>query len=106
MTIFSALEAINAYPIPPSTIMSIAEEQGLNAQDELTLEVRTSKSFRIALANLFLWLAYAPNVSQAGIAYSFTDEQRLSFRNKYTSIYNDCGEPLPAISYGYRGNRL
>lgn len=56
-----------------------------------------------------MWLSLAPNVTQGGQSYSFSDEQRLQFRNQANSLYkefaaDDSATPKPV--YGYKGSRL
>ncbi len=108
ITILESLKSITGYPIPLSTLQDTAEARGLNLKEEASLEVRAQKSFRLAKADLLFWMSTAPNVSQAGISYNFTDNDRLNFKRQASTIYKDCGEELPgsSISYGYKGERL
>lgn len=106
VTILQSLKSINAYPIPMCTIQDIAESRGLTLESDASMEVRAQPGFRLAKADLLLWLSKAPNVSQAGISYNFTDNDRLNFRRQASAIYQDCGETLPGASYGYKGERL
>ena len=57
-----------------------------------------------------MWLSVAPDVSQGGQSYSFTDEQRKQFRNRANSLYDDFGASdeagTPKPIYGYKGSRL
>ena len=95
-TVLEALKGINAYPVPPRTIQRIAEKRGIVLQDEV--------------ADLLQWLSEAPNVSQGGQSYTFSDGQRTQLRNRANSLYKDfgadkeAGNPKPI--YGYKGSRL
>lgn len=107
VTILQSLKGINAYPIPLYTLQDIADSRGLNLESDASMEVRALPGFRLAKADLLMWLSKAPNVTQAGISYSFTDNDRANFRKQATAIYKDCGEAVPgAASYGYQGERL
>ncbi|MDL2310127.1 hypothetical protein LJC39_03310 [Parabacteroides sp. OttesenSCG-928-B22] len=106
MTILQSLKSINAYPVPLCAIQDIAETRGLDVESDASLEIRAQASFRLAKADVLLWLSKAPNISQAGISYNFTDADRLNFRRQASAIYQDCGESLPGSSYGYKGERL
>ncbi|MDR0657690.1 MAG: hypothetical protein LBG18_01925 [Mediterranea sp.] len=109
MTVLQSLKSITGYPIPLCTLQDVAEQRGINIESEATLEVRANNNFRLAKADVLFWLADAPDVSQAGISYNFTDTQRNNFRRQATEIYSDCGEPLPAgsaDSSGYVGERF
>ena len=106
MTILQSLKSMTGYPIPLCTIQNIAEQRGIDIEGEATLEVRATREFRLAKADVLFWLADAPDVSQAGRSYNFTDKQRDNFRRQATEIYEDCGEELPAgsaDSLGYTG---
>lgn len=110
MTINEALRSINAYPIPGRTIEEVCERRGFSMSDEAGFSVLESTEFKLAKADLLLWLSYAPNVSQGGQSYSFTDEQRTAFRNEAAGLYGDNAEDEQDngmhITYGYKGNRL
>ncbi len=101
-----SLQGLNAYPIPAYTLQDIATARGLNLENDANLEVRATSGFRLAKADVLMWLSGAPDVSQAGISYSFTDNDRLNFRRQASAIYKDCGEALSGASYGYKGERL
>ena len=110
MTINEALRSVNAYPIPGRTIEEVCERRGIDPCGEAGFNVLESADFKLAKADLLLWLSYAPNVSQGGQSYSFTDEQRTAFRNEAAGIYGDNAdsedENAMHITYGYKGSRL
>lgn len=109
-TVLEALKGVNAYPVPLRTLKSIADKRGLSLTTEATREIQKSKEYNLAVADLLLWLSIAPDISQGGQSYSFTDEQRREFRNRANSLYDDFGasdEPgTPKSIYGYKGSRL
>jgi hypothetical protein len=108
MTVLQSLKSVTGYPIPLCTIQDITEQRGINIESGSTIEVRATRGFRLAKADVLLWLSNAPNISQAGISYNFTDEDRRNFRRQATEIYEDCGEELPSAvdSLGYVGERF
>lgn len=109
-TVLEALKGISSFPIPLRTVTTVADKRGLELTAEATLEVLKSKAFNLAIADLLMWLSIAPDVSQGGQNYSFTDEQRKQFRNRANSLYgeydaaDETGTPKPI--YGYKGNRI
>lgn len=108
-TLEDALKGINAYPIPQRTIVETALRRGCGLSDEMTKENLTGRPFNLAKADLLMWLSLAPNITQGGISYSFSDEQRTKFRNQATALYTDYGEAEQSASkttFGYKGNRL
>lgn len=107
-TVLEALRGINSYPIPLRTIKEVAERRVVDIYSETTLSMLKSREFNLCRADLLLWLSYAPNVTQGGQSYSFTDEQRLRMRNMAQQLYDDLEEDegLPKTLYGYKGKRL
>ncbi len=107
-TVLETLKGISAYPVPLRTFAETAELRGLSLEETATQEVMVGKAYKLAKADLFLWLAFAPNITQGGQSYSFTDEQRQQFRNQAKALYDECGEVSAATKpiYGYKGSRL
>lgn len=109
-TVLEALKGINAYPVPLRTIQRIAEKRGIVLQDEATQEMQQSRGYNLAVADLLQWLSEAPNVSQGGQSYTFSDGQRTQLRNRANSLYKDLGADKeagnPKPIYGYKGSRL
>lgn len=104
MTIQQSLKSINAYPVPLHTIQDIADARGLNMEAVADIETRKKDAFRLAKADVLKWLSQAPNVSQSGVSYSFTESERKSLRRQADDIYQDCGEVDSSLtSFGYKG---
>ena len=78
--VIEALKGLNSYPVPLRTLVETAEKRGLNLDTETTAEILKGKAYNLAAADVFLWLSFAPDVSQGGQSYSFTDEQRTQLR--------------------------
>ncbi len=106
-TVIEALKGINAYPIPLRSIVDVAEYRGLDLNGEATQEVMQTEAFKLSQADILLWLSLAPDVTQGGQSYSFTDEQRVQFRNRANALYKECDDGGQSKSiYGYKGSRL
>lgn len=107
-TILESLKSVNAYPVPLRTLVEIAERRGLSLTSEATQAELRGKNYKLATADLLLWLSLAPNISQGGQSYSFTDEQRQQFRNRANALFDEFGEETSSagITYGYKGSRL
>lgn len=104
MNIGDSFKSISSYPIPLATIENIAGLRGL----ELDWEVPVSQdeSYLLAKADLLMWLSLAPNVSQEGISYSFTDQQRAAYSQLASSIYDKYTTELPQkVKFGYKGSK-
>ncbi|WP_314723029.1 hypothetical protein [Prevotella nigrescens] len=107
-TILETLKGVSAYPVPLRTFVETAEFRGLSLTGTATQEVMVGKAYKLAKADLLLWLSLAPNIGQGGQSFSFTDEQRQQFRNQAKALYDECGEVSAATKpiYGYKGSRL
>ena len=107
-TILESLKCVNAYPVPLRTLVEIAERRGLSLTSEATQADLRGKDYKLATADLLLWLSLAPNISQGGQSYSFTDEQRQQFRNRANALFDEFGEETSSVqpTYGYKGSRL
>jgi hypothetical protein len=105
-TILEALRGINSYPIPLRTLQEVAERRGIDLSAAATAEVLRGVAFGLAKADLLLWLSMAPNITQGGQSYSFTDEQRTDMRNLAQQLMDELEEEPPKTVYGYKGKRL
>ncbi len=99
-----ALMSISSYPIPAPVIENIAGAAGLEPDTEVDLEVRQSDPFRRATAGVYQYLSEAPNVSQGGISYTFSEDERTRFAQRASNILASLGESQEAeIEVGYMG---
>lgn len=108
-TTLEALKGITAYPIPSRTLDSVAARRGCELSEEATAEVLQGSSFNLAKADLLLWLSLAPNISQGGQNYSFSEEQRMQFRNQANGLLKEFGADDGTAAkpvFGYKGSRL
>lgn len=108
MDLSELLKSINTYPIPENVILEAVLKNGLDADTEVTKEVVNSSSYRLAQAEVYTFLAGAPNVTQNGVSFSFSDEQRNFFLKTATAIRDNEGvtSPVSGQGYGYMGEDL
>lgn len=107
-TYLDALKSVNAYPIPLRTLVETAERRNISLTAKTTQESMLNKDYRLAKADLLLWLSLAPNISQGGQSFSFTDEERKQMRRQAQDIYNELEPQTNAgcVTFGYKGDRL
>ncbi len=99
-----ALMSITNYPIPAPVIENIMDAAGLGSDTETSAEVRQSEPFRRATAGVYQYLAEAPNVSQAGISYSFSEDERTRFAQRASNILAELGNDQETeVEVGYFG---
>jgi hypothetical protein len=104
MTVETALRSISNYPITSSVISNIADEAGIDANGVANQEMRRSSGFLHAKALVYEYLAQAPNISQGGISYSFSQDERKVFSTKSSMLKKQAGiEEAAEIGYGYVG---
>lgn len=103
-TVFDTLRAVSAYPVQADTIRAMAAAHGIDPNADAA-----DTDSRLAEAGLLLWLSLAPNVTQGGQSYSFTDEQRADMRRRAKAlaaqVAEEEGKHAPNV-YGYKGSRL
>lgn len=95
------------YPLPSATLEGVCIRRGLSRDAEATADVIRGNAFRLAEADVLTWLAAAPNISQGGQNYAFTDEQRKTYRTRASAVFEELEGDAPKSSmYGYKGDRL
>lgn len=108
ITIFQSLKSISGYPIPETTILEIVDSVGLDPEQDTDSSVRRSIGFKRATAKIYTYLSLAPNVSQGGISYSFTKDERNLFVSIADRILKEIGDEdeMNDANYGYMGENL
>jgi hypothetical protein len=104
-TISNSLKGLTGYPVPQAVFDDAAEEQGLDPNGVMTAEIRGGKAYMRAKARVYDFLSEAPNITQAGISYSYSDEDRKRFRQKAESLRSEADGNREGI-YGYQGEDL
>lgn len=106
-TVEQALRGITMYPLPNATLEGVCIRRGLSRDTEATADVIRGNAFRLAEADILTWLAAAPNVSQGGQNYAFTDEQRKTYRTRAAAVFEELeGGAVKSSIFGYKGDRL
>lgn len=102
------LRSVNSYPIPANIILEAGIKYGLDIEADATPETLKSKEYKLAKADMYKYLAGAPNISQNGISFSFTEDQRSMFLNLSSSIRKEVGveDKESGQGYGYMGEDL
>lgn len=105
MTVLEYLGSQTGYPVPQTTLEAICLKRGI--QPNTTFSAETD-AIKLAKADMWVWLVQAPNVSQGGISYSFTESEKATFKAWSKAIYTELGQPDTVIggNYGYQGSRL
>jgi hypothetical protein len=91
MKIREALRAISNYPVPPFVINDITDEQGLNPDDDITPAIRQTTAFIKCKAAVYRFIADAPNISQGGISYNLSEDERSRMKIKADTMLDKIG---------------
>ena len=103
MTILQALRSVNAYPLTDEQLEIAAISAGLDPQGD-AMGAMVTKEYTHAKANVYSLLAEAPNISQGGITFSFSAEEKKQFRLVACKLYDAIGIEMPQASkWGYQG---
>lgn len=108
MKVSELLQSVNTYPIPATVIMEAGIRYGLELDAEGTQEIINSSSYKLAKADVYAFLSGAPNVTQNGISFSFSEDQRQYFLSISNSIRDEEGvtDATSGQYYGYVGEDL
>lgn len=108
LKIIDLLKTINAYPVPRLAIAEMGLCRGVYVEDDAEPELIASDSYKGVKADIMMWLAKAPNITQGGQSYSLSEYERKRLRQEASDIYREIGEPDKADGkmYGYKGDRL
>lgn len=106
MTLSDYLRGLTNYPVPEEALQSILSKRGLDGKDTMT----DDKLLCLVTADLYSWVALAPDISQGGQSYSILYSVREYYRKRANELYRAGGEPVEEVKakvrYGYKGDRL
>ena len=106
MTLIDYLRGLTNYPVPEEALQSILSKRGLDGESTTT----DDKLLCLVTADLYSWVALAPDISQGGQSYSILYSVREYYRKRANELYRAGGEPeeevRAKVRYGYKGERL
>lgn len=105
MTISESILSLTGYPVPSALLEQSCIKHGLYGQEEVTAEILSSPAYQLVKADVYEFLAGAPNVTQNSVSFSFSQDQRDYFLSLSRSIRDDLGysEARTGQQYGYMG---
>jgi len=105
MNIKDSFLGITNYPIPSTVADNAVDDNGLDGTDEATQEVRASKLYNLALAEIYDFLATAPTVQQSGVIITISDTQHALYSEKAAMIRAKFDVEDSGL-YGYQGENF
>lgn len=105
MTIQEALRSVSSYPVPLRVLQQLAARTGLNLAADADGVTFDSSAYRTAEARLKAWLAKAPNTSEGGVSFSFSEKERALLMAESDAELKLLGTPKVS-RFGYKGDRL
>lgn len=113
MTILETLkQGVSNYPVPMATLERVTLVRGIDLKATATTEILLSKEYRLADADVKLWVSTAPNVSQSGISFDLLVSTRDSLKSQANAVYKEYGdsmyepEKMSTVKFGYKGKKL
>jgi len=110
MIVREALLSIINYPVPESAIENIVDSRTLGLNDEATPELRSRNNYRLAEADVFMWVSFAPNIQEGGVNINLLFSDRKELREKANQIYRELNdpkqEPLIRQEFTYQGEEV
>ena len=106
MNVIQSLRSLSAYPIPNTTLEVILTSVGLGTPESFTSETEKTEAYQRAKAKVYMFLSEAPNVSQGGVSFSFSQVEKEMFSNRAEVILTRLGddEGQSSVNYGYLGS--
>lgn len=105
MRVIDTLTSI--YPMAEAALQRVAMARGLDLNAEATTQLLNSKEYRLADADVKLWLSTAPDISQSGISFNLKDKACEGLLRQANAIYKEYGDPAySGVRYGFKGSRL
>lgn len=106
MTLSDYLRGLTNYPVSEEALQSILSKRGLDGKRTMT----DDKLLCLVTADLYSWVALAPDISQGGQSYSLLYSVREYYLKRANELYRAGGEPVEEVKakvqYGYKGERL
>ena len=104
MTILEALQSLNQYPISDNIVEKIGVERSLTTSLEYTATIFASSAFQLASADIYLYLAIAPNIVEQEVGITQAPTVRTQFRAMANAIYLEYSDDkYSGLSYGFKG---
>ncbi|MCL1932842.1 MAG: hypothetical protein FWF53_03370 [Candidatus Azobacteroides sp.] len=109
-TILESLKSVSGYPVPESTFITIAANRNIILEGEATQTGLKTNSYRLAKADVMMWVSFAPNVRQADVQFDLLYSDREKLRKAANAVYEELGDdafiPETKTKFGYKGDRL
>lgn len=105
MTILESLKSLSNYPVPQRTINTVAVRRGLTLTTEATAIVLNSTAYRLAEADIEMWLVAAPTIAEGGVSFGLSQTERDRLRQDASMIYSEINGEVKS-PYGYKGENL
>lgn len=108
-TVLSALKSLTNLPIPLRTFEALAVVRGIDLDVAFTTIIATSEAYNLMVADIYMWVSNAANVSEGGVSFNLSQTERISLKKRAISIYTNFGNAdatTETQTYGYMGTDL
>lgn len=99
---------VTVYPVPDPIMLKFALKRKLVLNIEVETELLTSEPYLLVEADIKMWLATAPEISQAGLKYTLTQADKDQLKAEAEDVFERFGVPYKRSKpiFGYKGTRL
>ncbi len=105
MTILEAIKSSTVYPVPVVNIEKMCIDRGLDKDMEYTQEIGSSQSYRLATADLYLFLYASNSITEQEVKISVNEKDR--YKDLANAIYGEYDDPkYTGLTYGFIGEGL
>lgn len=84
----------------------MAAERGLDPTADMNAQSFTAANYKLAEADIILWISSAPSFSEGGVSISYSEKDKAEMRSKAERVYKENGETTGAVQFGYKGSTL
>lgn len=108
MTISESLISLNSFPIPASLIEKIGIERELTITDEYTLVISESQSYKLATADVYMWLYSQPSITEQEVGINQAIAIKKGLLDLANAIYKEYDDPKYSGKgrYGFVGENF
>jgi len=108
MTVSEALISLNSFPIPSSLIEKIGIERVITVTEDYSLAVSQTQSYRLATADVYMWLYGQPILKEQEVSISQSAEIKQGFLDFANAIYKEYDDDKYSGkgTYGFIGSEF
>lgn len=105
-TIQQSLTSLSSYPVQQRVLNRVAVARALVLGDVADATVLATNNYQLAEADILMFLSKAPNVSEGGVHFAFSESDKAGFRSEAAYLYQLYEVTAREPRFGYQGEDL